>query len=137
MGAATGHGPLEVTVGHRVPAVAIGTTSEFAFARAPFKGTVKAVRYMTDALITGVNTNTRKVAVRNKGQSGAGTTEAAGLQFNSGVNAAAYDETAVTLSGTTANLDVNEGDVVAWRSEAIGTGLADPGGVVEIVFARD
>jgi hypothetical protein len=93
-------------------------------------GTVTAVTYAPVTAITGANTNTRSVSLVNKGQSGAGSTVIATIQYNSGVNAAAADENTVTLSGTPANLVVAAGDILQWQSTAVGTGIADPGGLV-------
>jgi hypothetical protein len=98
-------------------------------------GTVSAVTYSTVTAITGANTNTRSVSLVNKGQSGAGSTVIATLQFNSGVNTVASDETTITLSGTAANLNVAAGDVLQWQSTAVGTGIADPGGLVNVTIA--
>jgi hypothetical protein len=92
--------------------------------------TVGAVTYAPVTAITGANTNTRSVSLVNKGQSGAGSTVIATIQYNSGVNAAAADENTVTLSGTPANLNVAAGDILQWQSTAVGTGIADPGGLV-------
>lgn len=98
-------------------------------------GTVSAVTYATVTAITGANTNTRSVSLVNKGQAGAGTTTIATLQFNSGVNTTASDEKTITLSGTAADLVVAAGDVLQWQSTAVGTGIADPGGLVNVTIA--
>lgn len=98
-------------------------------------GTVSAVTYSTVTAITGANTNTRSVSLVNKGQAGAGTTVIATLQFNSGVNTTASDEKTITLSSTAADLVVAAGDVLQWQSTAVGTGIADPGGLVSVTIA--
>lgn len=97
--------------------------------------TVSAVTYAPVTAITGANTNTRSVSLVNKGQTGAGSTVVATIQYNSGVNAAAADENTVTLSATPANLNVVAGDILQWQSTAVGTGIADPGGLVCITAA--
>jgi hypothetical protein len=63
----------------------------------------------------------------------------AALQFNSGVNATAFDEKALTLSVVANAVDVAAGDVLVVNSTSPGTGLADPGGlyIVEITRADD
>jgi hypothetical protein len=94
--------------------------------------TVTAVTYAPVSAITGANTNTRSVTLVNKGTDGAGSTTVATIQYNSGVNAAASDENTVTLSGTPANLNLTAGQVLQWQSTHIGTGIADPGGLVNI-----
>src|SRR4051794_12222959 len=98
-------------------------------------GAVSSVTYTTVTAITGANTNTRSVSLVNKGAAGAGTTVIATLQFNSGVNTVAADEKAITLSATAADLNVVAGDVLQWQSTAVGTGIADPGGLVNVVVA--
>ena len=129
--------PFVHTISENVPDVATATDDTKILAEAPFAGTVTGVTYTPDAAITGANTNTRRVALLNKGDDGSGTTIVAELQFNSGVDAVAGDEEAITLSATAANLDVAAGDVLAWESEAVGTGLADPGGLVQVTISRD
>jgi hypothetical protein len=103
--------------------------------RCPSDATVSAVTYAPVTAITGANTNTRSVSLVNKGQAGAGVTVIATIQYNSGVNAAAADENTVTLSATPANLNVSAGDILQWQSTAVGTGIADPGGLVCVTAA--
>lgn len=128
--------PFIREISENVPAVGTAATDSTDLADAPFAGTVTGVTFTPDAAITGANTNTRLVELVNGGQAGAGTTVVASLQFNSGVNAVQHDEKVITLSGTPANLVVAEGDVLFWRSTAVGTGLADPGGLVEVTISR-
>lgn len=111
-----------------------GNTNVF---RAPSAGTVTAVTYAPVTAITGANTNTRSVTLVNKGQAGSGSTVVATIQYNSGVNAAAADENTVTLSGTPANLVLAAGDILQWQSAAVGTGIADPGGLVCVTVAAN
>jgi hypothetical protein len=96
------------------------------------EGTVTSATLIPDTAITGAATNHRRVRIINKGQAGTGTTIVAELIFINGVNAAVTDEKALTLSGTPANLDVVAGDVLAYESTHIGTGITDPGGVVQV-----
>lgn len=100
-------------------------------------GTVTSASLIPDSAITGAATNNRRVRIINKGQAGTGTTIVAELAFGSGVNAAVTDEKALTLSGTAANLDVVAGDVLAYESTHIGTGIVDPGGVVQVEINPD
>ena len=103
---------------------------------AQFAGTVTEVTFIPDAAFTGANTNTRRLALINRGQAGAGSTVVAELQLNAGVNMVAGDETTITLSATPANLVLAAGDVLAWFSDAVGTGLADAGGLVQVSVSR-
>lgn len=113
-----------------------GTDSTIILSEAPYAATVTGVTYSPDAAITGANTNTRRVALINRGAAGAGTTVVAELQFDSGVNGVAGDEKTITLSATAANLVLVAGDILAWFSDAVGTGLADPGGLVQVELSR-
>lgn len=118
------------------PMATAATDVQIAGLRCPFAGQVQSVSYAPSAAITGQNTNTRAIRLRNRGQSGAGTTVIAELQFDSGVNATAFDEKAITLSATPANLIVDEGDILEAFSDAVLTGLADPGGILIVEIAR-
>ena len=128
--------PLQQVVQEDAAAVATASTLSTVASRAPFAGTVSAVTYTPVAAVTGANTNTRKVELINRGQAGAGSTVIASLQFDSGVNAVAFDEKTIVLSGTPANLAVAAGDILEWKSSAVATGLADPGGSVTVTFTR-
>lgn len=103
---------------------------------APWAGTVTEATYAADTAITGANTNSRTLSLINKGGAGSGTTAVATLALTSGVNCTAFDEKAITLSATAADLVVAAGDVLAWKSLAVGTGIADPGGTVKVVLSR-
>jgi hypothetical protein len=104
--------------------------------RAPFAGTVTGVSYVPVAAITGAATNSRTLSAVNHGQTGSGSTSVASLALLSGVNAAAFDEKAVTLTSTAADKVVAAGDVVELKSLSVGSGIADPGGQFLVVFAR-
>jgi hypothetical protein len=119
------------------PAVTTANASDdIAATVVPFDCTVTSVTYTAEAAITGAATNHRTVSIVNKGLTGAGSTTVASLTFNTGTNAAAYDETTITLSGTAANLDLTAGDVLQWRSVFVGTGITDPGGLVRVTVTR-
>lgn len=102
---------------------------------APQDGVVSSVTYTPVAAITGAATNNRTVSLVNTGQAGTGSTAVATLAFGAGTNAAASDETTVPLSGTPANLNITAGDVLQWQSTHVGTGIADPGGLVTVNVA--
>jgi hypothetical protein len=104
--------------------------------RAEYAGTVTSVKYAPVAAITGAATHNRTVNVRNRGQSGTGTTVVATLNFGNGVNAAAFDEKTITLSSTAADLVVAEGDILEVESLHVGNGIADPGGTVFVEITR-
>lgn len=129
--------PLVRVIEQDVPAVGTaGNDQNTLVCQAPFDGVVSAVEFVPAAAVTGANTNTRAVALVNKGQAGSGSTSVASLQFDSGVNASANNEKAVTLSGTPADLAVAQGDTLLWTSTHVGTGITDPGGLVRVTFSR-
>jgi len=103
---------------------------------APFDATVTRVSFTPEAAMTGVNTNNRFLRLRNHGSTGALGVTIAERELVAGQNPAAFDEYDITLSATAANRDVAQGDVLEWFSDAQGTGIADPGGVVTVEFTR-
>lgn len=114
--------------------VATATSRTDVAGRAEKAGFVQSVRFVPNADVVGVNTNTRRLDLVNKAQDGNGATVIATLQFNAGVNANDFDETAIPVND--ANDAVAEGDILAVTSAAVGTGLADPGGRLVIEIAR-
>ena len=119
-----------------VPAVAAGTTSSVAILECPFAGTVTGVSYTPVANMTGDNTNTRTFTLVNKGADGNGTTVIATRAMTTGTNATDFNEDALTLSVVAGATTVAEGDVLAWVSTFAASGLADPGGLVQIDVSR-
>ncbi len=115
-------------------AIAANTVS--APIRADFAGTVTSVTYVPSAAVTGAATDNRTVSVVNRGQDGSGTTVVASLNFAAGVNAAAFDEKAVTLSVVANATTVAEGDILEVRSAAVGTGIVEPGSTVLVELSR-
>ena len=127
--------PLTRFIEENVPALALGASDDTSFTQANWAGTVASVKYIPDAAITGANTNTRSVSLINKGPAAAGNVVVATLQFNSGVNATTQDDVSLTL-GVAANLAISDGDNLVWRSTSVGTGIADPGGLVQVQLSR-
>jgi len=120
-----------------VPAVAANADADQTVAESHVAGTVTAITYTPEAAVTGANTETRNLTLVNKGQSGAGTTVIGTLAFTSGVDGVAFDEKAFTLSAVAGATTVAQGDILAFVSTHSGsTGLADPGGRVEIEVER-
>lgn len=129
--------PFEHVMQDNAPAVAAGADKSTVLGTAPFAGTITAVTYTPDAQLTGADTESRTLTVVNKGADGNGTTNIATKAFVNTVNANDFDETALTLNATAANLVVAAGDVIAFVSTHIGsTGLADPGGKVRVTISR-
>lgn len=129
--------PLVATLSVEIPPMATaGTDQSTAIFAAPFDATVTGVRFTPSAAMTGVNTNNRFLRLRSRGQAGALGVTIAERELVAGTNPAAFDEFNITLSGTAANLDVAQGDVLEWFSDAQGTGMADPGGRLAVDFTR-
>lgn len=104
---------------------------------APFDLKITAVSYTANAAVTGHATERRTLSVLNRGAAGVGTTEMAALDLLGGVNLVSGDEKALTISATPANLLAVAGDIIAFKSLHIGsTGLADPGGIVQVSYVR-
>jgi hypothetical protein len=119
----------------RVPSVAATVTRPMSSGRRTTPDASSGVSYIPEAAVTGAaSPASRTFTLVNKGQDGSGSTVVATLALVGGVNLVAYDEKAITLSGTPANLVVAASDILAWTSTAVtsGTGLADPGGLVEV-----
>lgn len=134
----SGLAPRQQKLTATVPARVVGTASAtVVIGEAPENMDVAEVTYAPNAAITGAATNHFRVRVINRGQSGAGTEVLAELAFDAGVTAAAGDERTIPLSATTALLDLDAGDVLAFESANVGTGMADPGGLLQVTLNRD
>lgn len=129
--------PHVTVLAANVPAVGTaGNDAETIIGVAPYAGTIIGVEYVPASGITGADTNTRKVEVVNKGAEGDGTTVAAGVQFDSGTDAAAYASAEVGISQVAGAATVEAGDVLVWASTHVGTGKTDPGGLARVTIAR-
>jgi hypothetical protein len=119
-----------------IPALGAAVAGDQTVGEAPFDGTVTSVTFTPEAAITGDNTNTRTMTLVNKGQAGAGTTVVATLAFTTGVNGVAFDEKAFTLSVVAGATTVAESDILVVVEAVAGTGLANPGGRIEVTYSR-
>ena len=133
----TGQAPRQQPISFRNPALAVGASATYMVEEAEENGQILSASYTPDAGITGVATNNRVIRVINRGQSGGGTAVMAELTFAAGTSVAAGDEIAIPLSATLANLECDAGDIIAVQSGINGTGLADPGGLVQITLERE
>ena len=111
------------------------TVSEEPAFRAPYNCTVQSVRFVPKTAITGNATNFASLEARNKGAAGVGTTQVAVMPFDTPTtdDVVAYDEKAIPLSATAANLNLVEGDVLALRKTVGGTGMIIDG-IIEVAF---
>lgn len=117
-----------------VPAVTILATADQTIGEVAVAGRVSSVSYTPEAAITGAaSPASRTFTLVNKGQAGVGSTNVATLAMVAGVDAVAFDEKPITLNATAANLVVAAGDILVWVSTPVGgTGLVDPGGLVQV-----
>lgn len=123
---------LEATL----PALGTDVEGDQIVGEAPFAGTVTGVSFTPEAAMTGDNTNSRTMTLVNKGQAGTGTTVIATLAFTTGNNGVAFDEKAFTLSVVAGATTVAEGDILAVAEVTPGTGIANPGGRVQVTIER-
>lgn len=91
---------------------------------------IVAAYYIPSAAITGDDTNSFNLNLRNKGTDGSGTTEVGNVDFATGTDGVANDATSL---GVTA-FNMAAGEVLAAQREKIGTGLTMPDGIVVIVY---
>jgi hypothetical protein len=120
---------------HTARVAAVGTAGNdltTQVAEAPFAGTVTAVKYVPDATQAGADTNSRTYNLINKTKSKTVAT----LAQTAGVELTAATAKSLTVSGTASNVEVAEGDELALESLHVGTGIKDPGGLVEVTFSR-
>ena len=99
------------------------TTQTTTLMKAPFDGTLAAASLISNADLTADASHYRTFTLINKGQDGNGTAAMAALDTST-TGFTDFDERAMTLSGTAANLDVNEGDIIAVAETVTGNGVA-------------
>lgn len=98
----------------------------------PFKGTITRVQFVPSAAVTANGTNFRTITMRNKGTQGLSGTTAVASRAWSAVNSVLSTPEDYTLSGTAANLEVNQGDAFDLSQAHTGTGLIIPAGAFTI-----
>lgn len=115
-----------------------GTTQNRVIGESPADGTVTAVSIVPVAAVTAHGTNYRTFQVQNRGQSGSETTVIATFATDTPTtdDLAAFDEKAVPLTATVADLNVAEGDQLAVLETVAGTGVAHGGYQIKVDIAR-
>jgi hypothetical protein len=112
-----------------------GTADTWPVCRAPGNIVVTAVRWIPAAAVSGAATNNFALALQNKGADGLGTTAVTATKtYDNGVDSVAHAAESLTLLGTAADLNVDEGDVLSLVRTVNGTGLASPDGLVEVEY---
>lgn len=129
--------PLVRKLEATLPAVAAASDADQTIGEVPFDGTVTGISFTPEANITGNTTESRALTVVNKGLDGNGATVVGTLAYTTGVNGLDFDEQAFTLSAVAGATTVLEGQILAAVSTHAGaTGLADPGGKIQVDITR-
>lgn len=129
--------PHQMVMEQELPGLATDVDDDYVLGEVEEAGSIYDASYTPTANITGAATNNRKLEIINKGQDGNGAVVLATLDFNSGaVTALDYDEKPMVLTSTLADRNVVAGDIISVHDTAPGTGIADPGGHVKVVFQR-
>jgi hypothetical protein len=115
-------------VSKQVPAASSSQNKSTDMTTAPKSGIVQAVWYNPDAKITGQDTNTRTLTLVNRGTpSNPKYTPIATLPLTAGVVLDPQQNNPIPL---TSQVDFAQGDRIDWDSDAVGSGIPDPGGTV-------
>lgn len=109
-----------------------GTPDSFGGVRVPFACTVQSVGWTPQAAVTANGTNYVVLSLLNGGQTGASTTSVATRSY-AATNSVALTAEAMTLSGTAANLNLAEGDILYVDRAVTASGVATPKGTVNVV----
>lgn len=128
-------GPSSTKLTATLPALGTDVEGDQIVGEAPFAGVVTGVTFTPEAAMTGNTTNGRTMTLVNKGAAGVGTTVIATLGFITGVDGVAFDEKAFTLSVVANATTVAAGDILAVVEVTPGTGIANPGGRIEVEIA--
>jgi len=99
--------------------------------------TVTLVQYVPTSTQAGANSNSRTLNLFNRNATdGTGTVLVASLALVTGVDLIDNVAKTLPLSGTPSNLALTAGCVMEFSSDHVGTGLADPGGLVIVTTVR-
>lgn len=120
------------------PAAAAGADAKITVGKAPYAGVVASITYYPNAAVVGADTNSRTFNGLNGGQAGSGSTNVAAKAMVAAAGTAAANQPLdITVNATPANLVVASGDIIDFQSLHVGTGIADPGGLVVVTFTRE
>lgn len=107
------------------------TADEFPAMVAPFNMKITGVKWVPATAVTANGAAYFTLTLRNRGAAGAGAALPAQRSYAAN-NSAANVAEAMTLSATTADLNVAAGDVLTVEKLVTGAGLAMPDGTVQI-----
>jgi hypothetical protein len=114
-----------------VAGVAAGTAIEWPLIVLPYNMRVQTCRWVPSAAVTANGSNYATLSFRNRTGAGAGTAVPASRAY-SATNSVAQVAEAMTLSGTSSDLDCSTGDVLTLGVVHTGTGLVIPAGLVQL-----
>jgi len=126
--------PFTRTFSVRVTGTAAATaTRDDAVLIVPIAGAVTGVAIVPSSTLTGAATDNKTLSLINKGLTGGDTRVAATQTFALTTNVAtAFDEFALTVSGTAATVACVAGDVLALSQIKVGNGLTVPDMLVKV-----
>jgi len=131
--------PLVATLTAEVPAQGTANAAQSRMiGEAPTDAKVVGVSIIPNAALTAHATDYRTFSVVNKGADGSGSTSIATFATDTVTtdDLVAFDEKALTLSATAANLDVAEGDIIAAVETVAGSGVAHSGYQIKVDLRR-
>lgn len=114
-----------------VPGVAAGTPVEWPLMVLPYAARVQSVKWVPSAAVTFNATNFATLSFRNRTGAGAGAA-IPGSRAYSATSSVAQVSESMTLSGTSADLDLALNDVVTLGIAHSGSGLTIPAGLVQL-----
>ena len=114
-----------------VPGVAAGAAIEWPLLVLPYNATIQAAKWTPSAAVTANGTNYATLSLRNRQGTGSGTPVPASRAY-SATNSVAQVAEAMTLSGTTSDLQPAVGDVLTLGVAHTGSGLIIPAGLVQV-----
>lgn len=123
------------TIRRRIPATLITAEADTPIYenQSLVKETVKAVRIIPQAAMTGDDTDHATIGVVNKELAGAGTVQVAPQKvYDTGTDLVAFDSDSLPVSATAADLTIEKNEVLALSIKKVASGLVTPDLVVEI-----
>jgi hypothetical protein len=116
-------------------AAATGTTTVGPIRRSGL-GKIVSLSLTPEANVTGATATARTFTVYNKGPAGALNRVLGTLVLGTGNDLVAYVPKTIPLSGTVADLEIAQGDVIVCTETVAGAGTAHSGGVLEVTIGN-
>jgi hypothetical protein len=133
------HPFMRSMIGQMISTVS-GSSNSQNLGRVPFTGTVSAVYFTPNgAIASGDATNGRQFTLFNRGSAGTLSNVLARVSTgtaNSAVNIFIADKPQAVALTSSASATVSAGDSLEWESLHTSSGIADPGGTLEVQIWR-